>query len=207
MKTINFDLFTKNENMNAVIENNGKVAETFVTDLRNAFEKPFYQSEMRFKQSFNGRLVANLKITYPTGTEQKLAGGVDADLILAVIAAMQGNTKLMVEYKAAEHYVETPEEDENLVLDLFSQFLRSPMNRLITTDWISKEGDRYRRVFFYPTRSHGRCIKFCLPATEEVNSLIEKACLKKTPEEMMVEEELDKINVETCSDSETLDLN
>lgn len=196
MKELNLK-FNVEEAKNSV-ENNGKVREDFVNDLRSAFCKPISNIDLRFKNSYQGRLVATVIVSYPTGTEQKFAGGVDVDLIQGIIKAMQNDLTLLNEYKASEHMVETPEfgTDEDLVLELFKQFIHSSMNRMITTDWQSN-GERYRRVFFYPTLGRARSIKFCLPATEVVNSLIEKACLKKTEEEKVIE------NVLQDSDSES----
>lgn len=191
MKENIFAFMAQGKTADAVVENNGKVSETFVNDLRNAFGKPISNVEMRFKQAYNGRLIADLKVSYPTGTDLKLAGGTDTDLIVALVKTLQNDNTSLNEYKAVDHSVDVAKENEDMILNLFTQFLGSRMQRLITTDWISATGERFRRVFFFPTFNRNKVIKFCIPATDEINLLLENAC-KKNSEDTDSDENTDE---------------
>lgn len=77
-------------------------------------------------------------------------------------------------YKAEEHEVEIANNGENLVLELFKQYIKSPIRGYIETDWYSNKEERYRCMRF--TSTFNGNVRFCLKATDEVNNLIHEVC-------------------------------
>lgn len=171
MKKINFENRENNAVINAA---NGKVSADFVKEIKDAFLKFPKKANMRYKQSFDGRLIISLTVTYDNGISQHLEGAGDADLISAILLAMGRIIEGLSEYKAEEHEVEIAAKDEDLVMEIFKQYLNSNKRSYIENDWFSNKGERYRCIRFTP--SFNMNVKFCLKATEEVNNLISEAC-------------------------------
>ena len=59
-------------------------------------------------------------------------------------------------------------------MELFKQYINSTMRGYIEADWYNNSGERYRCVRFSSTFNGN--VKFCMKATDEVNSLICEAC-------------------------------
>lgn len=169
MKTINFAI---NEVENVV--ENAKVSAAFVQELKEAFSMSPIKTDMRFKQSSKGELIISVTFAYDTGMKQHLEGAGDSDLITAINFCMAKITKLLDDYKAEEHEVDTAKDGENLVMELFKQHINSPIYGYIEKDWYNNYGERYRCVRFSPTPKGN--VKFCMKATLEVNNLISEAC-------------------------------
>ena len=74
-------------------------------------------------------------------------------------------------YKAEEHTLEASETDPRI--ELFSQFINSPLKCRFDADFIAGNGDRYVSATF--TIAYRKQIKFCLKRTEEVESIISNA--------------------------------
>ena len=120
MKSIDFAV---SEN---IVENT-KVSATFVQELQEAFSMSPTQTDMRFKQSSKGELIISVTFAYDTGMKQHLEGAGDSDLITAINFCMAKITKLLDDYKAEEHEVDTAKDGENLVMELFKQHINSPI--------------------------------------------------------------------------------
>ena len=60
------------------------------------------------------------------------------------------------------------------LMELFKQYMNSTMRGYIEADWYNNSGERYRCVRFSSTFNGN--VKFCMKATDEVNSLICEAC-------------------------------
>ena len=60
------------------------------------------------------------------------------------------------------------------LMELFKQYINSTMRGYIEADWYNNGGERYRCVRFSSTFNGN--VKFCMKATDEVNSLICEAC-------------------------------
>ncbi len=163
MKSIDFAV---SEN---IVENT-KVSATFVQELQEAFSMSPTQTDMRFKQSSKGELIISVTFAYDTGMKQHLEGAGDSDLITAINFCMAKITKLLDDYKAEEHEVDTAKDGENLVMELFKQHIYGYVEK----DWYNNYGERYRCVRFSPTPKGN--VKFCMKATLEVNNLISEAC-------------------------------
>ena len=151
-----------------------KVSKNFVTELKNAFLMFPQKADMRFKQDRNGRLIIIVTVSYDQKTTQIFEGFGDVELIYAIVNAMGRNNEVLVEYLKTEHDVEIAAENENFVIEILRQYLEATTQCYIEKDWISPSGDRYRKVRFTP--SFNMHIKFCLKATEEIDSMISEAC-------------------------------
>ncbi|MEY8685209.1 hypothetical protein AB9N12_03380 [Bacteroides sp. AN502(2024)] len=186
MKNIKFS-----EELNNKVENiveNTKVSAEFVQALKEAFLMFPVKTDMRFKQSSKGELVISVTVVYSSGMTQHFEGAGDADLISAIHLGMAKIINGLHDYKAEEHEVETAKEGESLMMELFKQYMNSTMRGYIEADWYSNSGERYRCVRFSSTFNGN--VKFCMKATDEVNSLIREACkpewMKKTEAEQQV---------------------
>lgn len=189
MKKISFE---NRENSTVINAANGKVSAEFVKEIKDAFLKFPKKANMRYKQSLDGRLIISLTVTYDNGISQHLEGAGDADLISAILLAMGRIIKGLSEYKAEEHEVEIAAKDEDLVMEIFKQYMNSNKRSYIENDWFSDKGERYRCVTFTP--SFNMKVKFSLKATEEVNNLISEACkpewMKKSEAEAKAKQEV-----------------
>lgn len=182
MKYIDFTKMTESTMSNAVIDPN-KVSPKFVDELKEAFRMFPTKTDMRFKQSPERKLIISVTVVYSTGLAQHLEGAGDADLISAINLGMAHMLEGLSEYNAEEHDIEVAKEGEDLVMELFKQYLASSMRGYIETDWYTNKGERYRCMRF--TSSFNGNVKFCLKATDEVNNLISEAC---KPEWMKIAE-------------------
>ena len=168
-----------------------KVSINFVTELTKAFCMFPPKANMSFKQDPNGRLIIIVTVYYDVKTSQTFEGFGDVDLISAIVDGMGRNIKSLCEYLEKEHDVEIATEGENLVLEIFRQYLGATTQCYIEKDWFSSKGERYRKVKFTP--SFNMNIKFCLKANEEIDNMISEACkpewMKKAEQEEQQKEE------------------
>lgn len=184
MKTINFSILSDNASTSAV--DNNKVSAEFVQALKEAFLMFPAKTDMRFKQSY-GQLIISVTVTYRTGIVQHFEGAGDTDLISAIHKGMAKIIDDLSAYNAEEHEVEIAKDGENMVLDLFKQYIKSSMRGYIETDWYSNKGERYRCMRF--TSTFNGYVRFCLKATDEVNGLINEACKPQWMKEAEVKQE------------------
>lgn len=161
------------ENVSTKVVDNTKVSAEFVQALKEAFLMFPTKTNMSFKQS-NSRLIISVTVTYSNGTKQHFEGAGDTDLISAIHKGMAKIIDDLSAYNAEEHEIEVAKDGENLVLELFKQYIQSPMRGYIETDWYSSKGERYRCMRF--TSTFNGNVRFCLKATDEVNGLINEAC-------------------------------
>ena len=118
------------EALNSEVENiveNTKVSAAFVQELKEAFLMFPVRTDMRFKQSSKGELIISVTVVYATGMTQHFEGAGDADLISAIHFGMAKMINGLHDYKAEEHEVEIAQEGENLVMELFKQYMNSTM--------------------------------------------------------------------------------
>lgn len=165
------------EELNSEVKNvveNTKVSAAFVQELKEAFLMFPVRTDMRFKQSSKGELIISVTVVYATGMTQHFEGAGDTELISAIHKGIAKIINDLSAYKAEEHEVEVAKDGENLVLELFKQYIKSPMRGYIETDWYSNKGERYRCMRF--TSTFNGYVRFCLKATDEVNKLISEAC-------------------------------
>ena len=179
MKSINF--ITKDNLSSSNVST--KVDELFVKAIQKAYMSFPRGSSMSFGQDPEGRLIIKLVINHATGMKRVLEGYGDADLISAISSYAIG--RFDFEYNAADHEVETAVEGENLRVEIFKQYLASPLKGTIGPDWISPSGKVYRVISY--VLPHNLQIKFCLEASDEIDSLLENAC---TPEWLKTSQEV-----------------
>ena len=182
MKSI---IFTTNENLSSANVST-KVDEKFVKAIQKAYMSFPRGSSMSFSQDLEGRLIIKLVINHATGMKRVMEGYGDADLISTITSYAIG--RFDVEYNAAEHEVETAVEGENLRAEIFKQYLASPLKGTIGPDWVSPSGKVYRMISY--VLPHNLQIKFCLEASDEIDSLLENACTpewSKTSQEVQAE--------------------
>lgn len=184
MKKLDFNNIAENASTNVV--DNTKVSAAFVQALKEAFLMFPAKTDMRFKQSC-GQLIISVTVTYRTGIVQHFEGAGDTDLISAIHKGMAKIIDDLSAYNAEEHEIEVAKDGENLVLELFTQYIQSPMRGYIETDWYSNKGERYRCMRF--TSTFNGNVRFCLKATDEVNGLINEACKPQWMKEAEVKQE------------------
>ena len=93
----------------------------------------------------------------------------DAKLIENMVGSMRGDRIGSLEaYKADEHPIEVSEVDPRI--NIFRQFLNSPMKCHFDADLVGKNGDRYMCATF--NVSYKKQFKFCLKRTEELEAII-----------------------------------
>ena len=93
----------------------------------------------------------------------------DAKLIENMVGSMRGDRIGSLEaYKADDHPIEVSEVDPRI--NIFRQFLNSPMRCHFDADLVGKNGDRYMCATF--NVSYKKQFKFCLKRTEELEAII-----------------------------------
>ena len=95
----------------------------------------------------------------------------DAKLVESMIGAMSGRPGCLEGYLVEEHHLEASEAD--LRIDIFRQFINSPLRCHFEADFIAGNGDRYVCATF--NISYRKQIKFCLKRTNEIEAIIDEA--------------------------------
>ena len=171
-----------NKNMNNIIDftsecGEGTVAQTaivdqqVVNDLFNAFMTIPQEVVVKFRND-NGYLKMAVNMNHREKFFRSYETFADGKLVENMIGAMRGDRIASLEiYKAEEHPLEASEVDPRI--DLFRQFINSPLRCHFDADFIAGNGDRYVSATF--NISYRKQIKFCLKRTEEIESIINEA--------------------------------
>ena len=171
-----------NKNMNNIIDfasvcGEGTVAQTatvdqqVVNDLFNAFMTIPQEVVVKFRND-NGYLKMVVNMNHREKFFRSYETYADAKLVENMIGAMRGDRIASLEtYKVEEHLLEASEVDPRI--DLFRQFINSPLRCHFDADFIAGNGDRYVSATF--NISYRKQIKFCLKRTEEIESIINEA--------------------------------
>ena len=171
-----------NNNMNNIIDfsnvwGEGTVAQTakvdqqVVNDLFHAFMEIPQEVVVSFKNE-DGFLRMVVKMNHRDKFFRKYETCADAKLVEYMLGAMRGTMVGALEaYKAEEHPLEAAEVDPRI--ELFRQFINSPLRCRFDTDFIAGNGDRYVSVTF--NISYRKQIKFCLKRTDEIETIISDA--------------------------------
>lgn len=171
-----------NNNMNNIIDfsniwGEGTVAQTakvdqqVVNDLFHAFMEIPQEVVVNFKNE-DGFLRMVVKMNHREKFFRKYETCADAKLVEYMLGAMRGTMVGALEsYKAEEHTLEVSETDPRI--ELFRQFINSPLRCRFDADFIAGNGDRYISAIF--TIAYRKQIKFCLKRTEEVETIISDA--------------------------------
>ena len=147
------------------------VDQQVVNDLFNAFMTIPQEVVVKFRND-NGYLKMAVNMNHREKFFRSYETFADGKLVENMIGAMRGDRIASLEiYKAEEHPLEASEVDPRI--DLFRQFINSPLRCHFDADFIAGNGDRYVSATF--KISYRKQIKFCLKRTEEIESIINEA--------------------------------
>ena len=147
------------------------VDQKVVNDLFNAFMEIPQEVVVSFKNE-DGFLRMVVKMNHREKFFRIFETCADAKLVEYMLGAMRGTMVGALEaYKAEEHTLEVSETDPRI--ELFRQFINSPLRCRFDADFIAGNGDRYISAIF--TIAYRKQIKFCLKRTEEVETIINEA--------------------------------
>ena len=168
-----------NNNMNNIIDfsnvwGEGTVAQTakvdqqVVNDLFHAFMSIPQEVTVKFKND-NGYLKMLVSMNFREKYIRNYETYADAKLVESMLGAMRGDRIAALEiYKAEEHPIEASKVDPRI--NLFRQFLNSPMRCHFDADLVANNGDRYMCATF--NAYYKKHFKFCLKRTEELEAII-----------------------------------
>lgn len=152
----------------AAVATTAKVDQQVVNDLFHAFMEIPQEVVVTFKNE-NGFLRMVVKMNHREKFFRKYETCADAKLVEYMLGAMRGTMVGALEaYKAEEHTLEASETDPRV--ELFRQFINSPLRCRFDSDFIAGNGDRYVSATF--NIAYRKQVKFCLKRTEEVESII-----------------------------------
>ena len=154
-----------------VVAQTAKVDQQVVNDLFNAFMTIPQEVVVRFRND-NGYLKMVVNMNHREKFFHSYETYADAKLVENMIGAMRGDRIASLEiYKAEEHPLAVSEEDPRV--DMFRQFINSPLRCRFDADFVTKNGDRYVCAIF--SISFRKEVKFCLKRTEEIETIINEA--------------------------------
>ena len=155
----------------AAVATTAKVDQQVVNDLFHAFMEIPQEVVVTFKNE-DGFLKMVVKMNHREKFFRKYETCADAKLVEYMLGAMRGTISGALEaYKAEEHPLEASEVDPRV--ELFRQFINSPLRCRFDADFIAGNGDRYVSATF--NIAYRKQVKFCLKRTEEVESIISDA--------------------------------
>ena len=147
------------------------VDQKVVNDLFNAFMEIPQEVVVSFKNE-DGFLRMVVKMNHREKFFRRYETYADAKLVEYMIGAMRGLISgAFRTYNSEEHPLEASEADPRV--ELFRQFINSPLRCRFDSDFIAGNGDRYVSAIF--TIGYRKQVKFCLKRTEEVESIIRDA--------------------------------
>lgn len=148
-----------------------KVDQQVVNDLFHAFMEIPQEVVVTFKNE-DGFLKMVVKMNHREKFFRKYETCADAKLVEYMLGAMRGTMVGALEaYKAEEHTLEASETDPRI--ELFRQFINSPLKCRFDADFIAGNGDRYVSATF--NIAYRKQVKFCLKRTEEIEGIISDA--------------------------------
>ena len=155
----------------AAVATSAKVDQQVVNDLFHAFMEIPQEVVVTFKNE-NGFLRMVVKMNHREKFFRKYETCADAKLVESMLGAMRGTMVGALEaYKAEEHTLEASETDPRI--ELFRQFINSPLRCRFDADFIAGNGDRYVSATF--NIAYRKQVKFCLKRTEEIEGIISDA--------------------------------
>ena len=147
------------------------VDQKVVNDLFNAFMEIPQEVVVSFKNE-DGFLRMVVKMNHREKFFRRYETYTDAKLVEYMIGAMRGLISgAFRTYNSEEHPLEASELDPRI--ELFKQFINSPLRCRFDADFVAGNGDRYVLATF--NISYRKQIKFCLKRTEEIEAIINEA--------------------------------
>ena len=155
----------------AIVTHTATVDEHVVNDLFNAFMEIPQEIVVKFKNE-DGFLKMVVKMNHREKFFRTYETFADAKLVEYMLGAMRGTISGALEaYKAEEHPLEASENDPRV--EIFRQFINSPLRCRFDADFIAGNGDRYVSATF--NIAYRKQVKFCLKRTEEIEGIISDA--------------------------------
>ena len=147
------------------------VDQKVVNDLFNAFMEIPQEVVVSFKNE-DGFLRMVVKMNHREKFFRRYETYADAKLVEYMIGAMRGLISgAFRTYNSEEHPLEASEADPRV--ELFRQFINSPLRCRFDSDFIAGNGDRYVSAIF--TIGYRKQVKFCLKRTDEIETIISDA--------------------------------
>ena len=147
------------------------VDQQVVNDLFNAFMAIPREIVVKFRNE-DGFLKMVVKMNHREKFFSTYETYADAKLVEYMIGAMRGLISgAFRTYNSEEHPLEASELDPRI--ELFRQFINSPLRCRFDADFVANNGDRYVVAIF--NISYRKQVRFCLKRTEEVESIINDA--------------------------------
>ena len=147
------------------------VDQKVVNDLFNAFMEIPQEVVVSFKNE-DGFLRMVVKMNHREKFFRRYETYADAKLVEYMIGAMRGLISgAFRTYNSEEHPLEASELDPRI--ELFKQFINSPLRCRFDADFIAGNGDRYMSATF--NIAYRKQIKFCLKRTDEIETIISDA--------------------------------
>ena len=147
------------------------VDQQVVNDLFHAFMEIPQEVVVSFKNE-DGFLRMVVKMNHREKFFRRYETYADAKLVEYMIGAMRGLISgAFRTYNSEEHPLEASELDPRI--ELFKQFINSPLRCRFDADFVANNGDRYVLATF--NISYRKQVKFCLKRTEEVELIISEA--------------------------------
>ena len=154
-----------------VVAKTAVVDQQVVNDLFNAFMEIPQEVVVSFKNE-GGFLRMVVNMNHREKFYRRYETCADAKLVEYIIGAMRGMISGALQaYKIEEHPLEASKNDPRI--DLFRQFINSPLRCRFDADFVANNGDRYVLATF--NISYRKQVKFCLKRTEEVEAIINEA--------------------------------
>ena len=175
------NLSKNNSNMNNVIDFSSVCGEDIVTqtatvdkqvvnDLFKAFMAIPQEVVVKFKY-VDGYLRMVVLVNHREKFFRRYETYANAKLVESMIGAMSGRLGSLEGYNTEEHTLEVSEADPRI--DIFRQFINSPLRCHFEADFVAGNGDRYVCATF--NISYRKQIKFCLKRTDEIVAIIDEA--------------------------------
>lgn len=153
-----------------VVAQTATVDQQVVNDLFNGFLANPSSVMVKFKNN-QGYLRIIVKMVHSERFHRTYETYGDAKLVEAIIGEMRGsNSHPLQNYRAEEH--ELKASDADCRIDIFRQFINSPIRCFFDNDFVAGNGDRYVCASF--NIASMRKIKFCLKRSE-VETIINEA--------------------------------
>lgn len=155
----------------APVAQTATVDQQVVNDLFNAFMAIPQEVVVRFKNE-GGYLKMTVNMNHREKFFHSYETYADGKLVENMVGSMRGDRIASLQiYKAEEHPLSPSDNDPRI--DIFRQFVNSPLRCHFEADFIAGNGDRYVcAIFNIGFRKH---IKFCLKRTEEIEAIINEA--------------------------------
>lgn len=153
-----------------VVATTATIDQKVVSEMFKAFLAKPSSVVIQFKND-SGNLLMTVNMVHRERFFSSYTTYADNKLVEAVIASMNGRTGALENFKAEEHVLETTELDPRV--DLFSQFMESPLRCRFDSDFVAKNGDYYMCATFRV--GYKKEVKFCLKRTAEIEEIINNA--------------------------------